>query len=195
MSGARDYGMNCAAVEILLADYFDKTLGPEQVSALEAHLAGCEPCRELAREVAAAAAFMERAAAVEPPPELINKLIFEITQGPSHALVKPSLGRRLFGRWFETVLEPRMAMGMAMTVLWLGMMLRFEPVQAKDLDPVELWHSAQDRVTRLWDRAMKYYDSLQVVVGIRSRYEEWLKQKATTRTDSATPNGAGGETK
>jgi hypothetical protein len=187
--------MNCADVEILLADYVDKTLAAEQVSALEAHLAGCAACAELARDVGAAAAFIEKAAAVEPPPELINKLIFEITQGPSRAVVKPSLGRRLFGRWFDAALQPRMAMGMAMTVLSLGMMLRFEPIQARDLDPVELWHSAQDRVTRMWDRAVKYYDSLQVVVGIRSRYDEWLKQKGTDRTGGPAQGATGGETK
>ena len=190
--------MNCASVEILLADYVDGTLHADEVSALEAHVAGCAACRELSRDIGAATAFMERAAAVEPPPELVNKLIFEITQGPSHAVVKPSLGRRLFGKWFETALQPRVAMGMAMTVLSLGMMLRFDGVrqpEIKDLDPVAMWHSTEDRVARWWNRAVKYYDSLQVVFEIQTRYDEWVRQKGASTPESAPADRTGGETK
>ena len=85
--------MNCADVEILLADYVDGTLAlmAEEKSALEAHLAGCAACSELARDSAGAVAFMERAAVVEAPPELVTRILFEMTAGPSHAVVKPSL--------------------------------------------------------------------------------------------------------
>ena len=56
--------MNCADVEILLADYVDGTLRPEEKSALEAHLTGCAACAELARDSAQAVEFMARAAVV-----------------------------------------------------------------------------------------------------------------------------------
>src|SRR5579862_3768625 len=109
--------MNCGEIEILLADYVEDTLRGEQKSAAEEHLASCVACAELARDSAAAVRFMERAAVVEAPPELVTRLLFEVTAGPSRAVVKPSLGRRLFGKWLEPVLEPRYAMSMAMTVL------------------------------------------------------------------------------
>jgi len=51
--------VNCADVEILLADYVDGTLRAEERFALEAHLAGCAVCAELARDASAAVAFME----------------------------------------------------------------------------------------------------------------------------------------
>ena len=57
-----------------------------QKSALEAHLAGCAACAELARDAAAAVAFMERAAVVEAPPELVTRILFEMTAGPSRAV-------------------------------------------------------------------------------------------------------------
>ena len=78
-------GMNCADVEILLADYVDGTLRGDAASALEAHLAGCAACAELARDSAGAVAFMERASAVDAPPELVTRILFEVTAGPSRA--------------------------------------------------------------------------------------------------------------
>ena len=187
--------MNCPEVEILLADYVDGTLYADQVSELELHLSRCPACHAFAADIRAATGFMERAAEVEAPPELVNKLIFEINQGPSHAVVKPSLGRRLFGKWFESVLQPRFAMGMAMTVLSLGMMLRIEglrQVQASDLDPVVIWHATEDRVTRWWDRAVKYYESLQVVFEIQTRYEDWVEDKGSAPPAAPTGDEGGG---
>ena len=33
---------------------------------------------------------MERAAVVEAPPELVTRILFEVTAGPSRAVIKPS---------------------------------------------------------------------------------------------------------
>ena len=45
----------------------------------------CAECAELARDAAAAVAFMERAATVDAPPELVTRILYEITDGPSRA--------------------------------------------------------------------------------------------------------------
>jgi predicted anti-sigma-YlaC factor YlaD len=66
--------MTCKDVIELLADYLEMTCAPEEVAALEAHLADCAPCQAYlrtyrrARDLAAAA---ERAA-LPPgmPPEM-----------------------------------------------------------------------------------------------------------------------------
>ena len=189
--------MNCAEVEILLADYVDGTLRPEEKSALEAHLSGCAACSELARDSAGAVAFMERAAVVEAPPELVTRILFEVTAGPSHAVVKPSLVRRLFGRWLEPVLQPRFAMGMAMTVLSFAMIGRFTHVRQltpADLDPVKVWTAAEDRVVRWYNRGVKYYDSLKVVYEIQTRLKEWADEQPGSSQAQPNANPAG-ETK
>ena len=193
--------MNCADVEILLADYVDGTLRSEEKSALEAHLAGCAACSELARDSAGAVAFMERAAVVQAPPELVTRILFEVTAGPSHAVVKPSIVRRLFGRLFggvfESVLQPRFAMGMAMTVLSFAMIGRFTHVRQltpADLDPVKVWTAAEDRVVRWYNRGVKYYDSLKVVYEIQTRLKEWAEEQPGASTAQPPPNSAG-ETK
>jgi len=186
--------MNCGDIEILLADYVDGTLHGESQSAVEAHLAQCAGCSELARDAAAAVAFMGRAADVEAPPELVTRLLFEITQGPSRQVVRPSRARRLasavFGGWLGTLLEPRYAMSMAMTVLSFAMIFRFAGISPRqltveDLDPVKVWTLAENRVTRVWERGMKYYEDLRVVFEIQSRLREWSTEEQ--------PGGAGGE--
>jgi anti-sigma factor RsiW len=199
--------MNCGEIEILLADYVDESLHGEQKSAVEAHLAECAACAELARDSAAAVGFMERAAVVEAPPELVTRLLFEVTAGPSRAIVKPSLTRRLFGKWLEpiigSIVEPRYAMSMAMTVLSFAMLFKVAGISprqltAADLDPVKVWTLAEDRATRVWERGMKYYESLRVVFEIQSRLKEWTEDQpgadaASAETDSGTLSPAGSQ--
>jgi anti-sigma factor RsiW len=190
--------VNCEDVEILLADYVDGTLRSEEKSALEAHLAGCAACAELARDSAGAVAFMERAAEVEAPPELVTRILFEITAGPSHAVIKPSWVRRLFGRWLEQVLQPRVAMGMAMTVLSFAMIGRFTHVRQltpADLDPVKVWTAGEDRVVRWYNRGVKYYDSLKVVYEIQTRLKEWAEEQPAPQTAAPQADSPAGEKK
>ena len=61
--------MNCAELEELICDYVDGTLTALPKAEVERHLAVCPACAELVRDSAAAVAFMERAAEVEPPPD------------------------------------------------------------------------------------------------------------------------------
>ena len=197
--------MNCADVEILLADFVDGTLRGDAAAALEAHLAGCAACRELARDSAEAVAFMERAAVVEAPPELVTRILFEVTVGPSRAVIKPSMVRRLFGRWLEPILQPRFAMGMALTILSFAIIGRSTHVRQltpSDLDPVKVWTAAEDRVVRWYNRGVKYYESMRVVYEIQTRLKEWAEeqpaQPAQTAPQTNTPPQqapAGGETK
>lgn len=192
--------MNCADVEILLADYVDGTLDvshrAEEKSAIESHLAVCQACAAMAQDAAAAVAFLERAAGVETPPELITRILFEVTAGPSRSVVKASLTRRLLGRWLEPVLQPRFAMGMAMTVLSFAMIGRFTHVRQltpADLDPVKVWTAAEDRVVRWYNRGVKYYESLRVVYEIQTRLKEWAEEQPAPQT-ATQPGNPPGET-
>jgi len=194
--------VNCADVEILLADFVDGTLRGDAASALEAHLAGCAACNQLARDSAEAVAFMERAAVVEAPPELVTRILFEVTAGPSRAVIKPSLVRRLFGKWLEPVLQPRVAMSMALTVLSIAMIGRFTHVRQltpSDLDPVKVFAAAEDRVVRWYNRGVKYYESMRVVYEIQSRLKEWAEEQPAQpapQTDTPPQQApAGGEKK
>ncbi len=174
--------LNCADVEELLADYVDQTLLDRDVADMKAHFATCPACAAMAADAAAAVSFMERAAVVEAPPELVNKILFEIGNNTKHEpgfeMVKPPFWQRFVGSGMRSILQPRFAMGMAMTMLSFGMLLRMEGVRAwADLSPANLFAAAEDRVVRVWDRGMKHYQSLKLVFEIQSRYQEWSAQQ------------------
>ena len=182
--------MTCPELELLLADYVDGNIRGEEKSALEAHLTGCEECAELAKDAAGAVAFMERAAIVEPPPELVTRILFEITDGASRAEIRPSRLRRIFGPWVEPLLQPRFTMGLAMTILSFAMLGRFAGIDMRqlkpsDLDPVKVYAAAEDRVQRTWERTVKYYENLRVVFEIQTQLKEWQDQSP----DNAPPQG------
>lgn len=176
MNPARD----CSDIEILLAEYVDGTLRGDAKASVQEHLDSCSACRELAQDAAAAVGFMERAAHVDAPPELVTRILFEVSGGTGRGPVKPPLTQRLFGKlfggWLESVLQPRMAMGMAMTALFLGMVVHGRQLTASDLNPAKAWTSAETHVNRAWDRGVKYYENLRLVFEIQSRLDEWASE-------------------
>jgi Putative zinc-finger len=181
--------MTCAELEILLCDYVDGTLRAEERTALESHLAGCSACAELAKDVAGVTAFIETVAPAEPPAELLTRILHELPTARPKAEKRPWWWK-LTGGWVHALLQPRYVMGMAMTVLSFSMIAKFahiEPRQLRpaDLDPVKIWASIDDRTHRLWDRSMKYYDNLRLVIEIQSRLKEWTDQDQASNTNSS----------
>jgi len=173
--------MNCAEMEVLICDYVDGTLAPAEKARLERHLAECPACAELARDSAAAVAFMERAADVEPPPELITRILFERTV--QRGLAKPR------SSWLvallSPILQPKYAMGMAMTILSLSMLYRFvapvPPLQPADLQPSRIWAGLEERAVRAWGRSVKFYENLKFVYQIQTMLRDWQQQDEDQR--------------
>ena len=157
--------MTCTKFEILLADFLDGTLAAGEKTAIEEHRNACASCAELALDAAGAMAFIERAATVDPPPAMVNRILFEVTNGASRSVIKPSWIERLLGRKAGFILQPRFAMGMAMAVISLAMVGRF-------------WAATESTVQRSWDRAVKGYESLQLVYEVQSQLEEWSKERS-----------------
>jgi hypothetical protein len=153
-------------------------------------LAWCLPCKQLAEDVGGVTAFFERVPQVEPPAELLTRIMHHAPMGPGAVAERrpndpaPSWGKRLFGGLMQGWLQPRYVMGMAMTILSFSMLARFahiEPRQlrASDLDPVKVWQGIDDHSHRVYDRAMKYYDNLRLVIEIQSRLHEWTAPDPT----------------
>jgi hypothetical protein len=115
---------------------------------------------------------------VEPPNELVTKILYQAPQGGWFS--QKSVSERL-NRLFAPIFQPRYVMGAMMTVLSLSMMTRCagapkHSLTAADLDPVRLWVSLDDKVHRSWDRSVKAYESMRLVYEVQSRVAEW-KQK------------------
>jgi anti-sigma factor RsiW len=175
--------MTCAEFEVQYCDYLDGLLREPEKSALEEHLRTCAACAELAQDIRGAVAFMERVPEAEPPAELLTRILHEIPSVKARP-DRRSWFRRVFGGVSDTVLQPRFAMGMAMTVLSFSMLARFtelRQLRPSDLDPVKVWAAIDDRAHRTWDRAVKYYDNMRLVIEVQSRLKELSEQDQEQR--------------
>jgi hypothetical protein len=166
--------MNCADAENLICDY--ATLSSAERFELERHLGECAACAELARDAAAALAFMERAADVEPPPELVTRILFDAPWSKNKRGRAPRWMADLLGGF----LQPKFAMGMAMTILSLSIMVKLvmpmRQLRPSDLRPAEVWAGIEDRAVRTWARSVKFYENLKVVYQIQTMLKEWQQQ-------------------
>jgi hypothetical protein len=175
--------MNCADAEILICDY--ATLRSNERFELERHLAVCPGCAELARDSAAALAFIESAADVEPPPELITRILYD---APWSKGKQKSKLAEWAGALLSPILHPKFAMGMAMTILSLSMLARFvmpvRQLRPADLRPAEVWNGIATRAEYTWGRTVKFYENLKVVYQIQTTLKEWQQQ-----TDEQQPAG------
>ncbi|MCC6586358.1 MAG: zf-HC2 domain-containing protein [Bryobacterales bacterium] len=184
----------CAEIELLLCDFVDGTLPGEDRARVDLHLASCAGCASLVADAQSLTAFLGAVPDVEPPPELITRILFETQQAgsrggqPVGSEPKTALERGL--AWlhsvFEPVLQPRFAMGMAMTILSFSMIGRFagvteKQITAADLDPVKIWMALDLKAHRSWERAVKYYENLRVVYEIQNTLTEWTAQEEEDR--------------
>ena len=180
--------MTCADFEVLLCDYLDGTLEPAQRRAIEEHQRQCAACAEFARDVQGAVAFLGSVPALDPPPELLTKITFGIPEGGQ----QKKGWRSWFGGRLQPVLQPRFAMGMAMTILSFSMLGRVLGIEAQqlrpaDLQPAKVWAAADDRIHRTWDRAVKYYENLRLVYEVQTRLREWTEQEESGKGEQPAP--------
>jgi len=179
--------MNCGEFEVWLADYLDDTLSPEQRAAIEHHISACTGCRALLEDCSAAVKFLKRADDVTPPPELITRIAYGAPLGRVRLpFERQSLLSRLTSKWLQPLLQPRLAMGMAMTILSFAMLekctgVHVQHLQAADLNPVRIWGGVEDKTMRTKDRAVKYYENLRWVYEIETRLKTLQEQQDTAQ--------------
>ena len=171
----------CADFEILLADELDGTLTPAGREAFHRHMESCPACAEFAQDARSAIAFMDRAAEPEVPPVLMTKILHATNSGWELTLRGRGL-RGWINRTFAPVLQPRFVLGAVFTLMSATMLMQCGSVPkgtltAADLDPVRIWTSLENRSERVWDRAVKSYESMRLVYEVRSQLSEWSDQQ------------------
>src|SRR3954451_6785564 len=180
--------MNCADIESLICDYVDGTLDAAPRAELERRLSACPACAALAQDSAAAVAFMQRAGDVEPPPELITRILFD---SPWSKGKQKSKLREWTSALLSPILQPKFAMGMAMTILSLSMLARFVPVRQlrpADLRPSEVWNGIATRAEYTWGRTVKFYENLKIVYQIQTTLKEWQQQTEEQKPAAEKPD-------
>jgi len=200
MSTERDMEnpMLCSDFEELLSDYLDEQLNPAQRRRVEEHAGQCAACGELMQDATVALRLLERFPQVEVPPDLVTRIVY---QAPTGRLRQPFERRSwvggIFSDWLQPLLQPRFAMGMAMTIISFAMLGRCTGVQVQqirpnDLNPVRIWENVEGRAIRTKDRAAKYYENLRLVYEIRSRLNEIRDQQDVPAQDQAKTKPASG---
>lgn len=175
--------MNCAEFESLLADYLDGTLTAELRSAVLQHVERCSGCAEYVADVRAGMAALEATPEVQTPPELVTRIAFQVPAGKIRSEYdKQGFFSRLTSNWLRPVLQPRFAMGMAMTILSFAMLerctgVRVQEIRPIDLDPVHVLDEAEGRVLRIRDRAVKYYENIRLVYQVESQLKLLQSQR------------------
>jgi hypothetical protein len=191
--------MNCAELEILLCDYVDGTLAADAKAELERHLAQCAACAEMTRDVQAAVGFMERAAEVEPPPELLTRILFELPSAHHARARQPGGLRKLVHGWIQPILQPKFAMGFAMTILSFSLLAKVVGIPRQptldDLKPARIWQRLDDQIYRGYQNTVKFCEKLRLVYEIQTQLRDWtqkeqeLKGRAGSAEDQqATPS-------
>lgn len=188
--------MNCAEFEVVLADYLDHTLASAEGEAVEQHAASCAGCRELMRDAAGAITFLKRVEEPLPPAALITRLAYLAPIGKTREPLEPrGFLSRFASEWLQPILRPRWAMGMAMTILSFSMLercsgVKIQRIQAADLNPVRIWGGVEDKVIRVKDRAVKYYENIRLVYEIETRLKD-LQTQQDASPEQAAPAAAG----
>jgi len=168
--------MNCAELDILLAEYVDGALDAAARAAVESHLAGCPACAELARDSAAAVAFIGRAADVEPPAELVNRILFAAPWRQS----QKSRARNWLAGVLSPILQPRYVMSFAMTIVSFSLLRSVIPIRSirpDDLRPSKVLAAVEMRAEYAWGRIEKFYDNLKVVYQIQTTLRDWQQRE------------------
>ena len=168
--------MSCADIEILICDYVDGTLDPAQKAEFERHLSQCQSCADLAADSAAAVGFIQRASDVEPPPELVNRILFDAPW------TKEKRGGKL-GNWMRAILspilQPKLAMGIAMTMMTFSFLWSYavpRQLRPSDLQPAKVWNALEDRAIYAWGRTVKFYENLKFVYQIQAMLRDLQQQ-------------------
>jgi hypothetical protein len=191
--------MKCSDIEILLCEYADGSLPRHERDAVAAHLNVCAACTALARDAEAALSFLGAVPRVEAPEELVTRILYRTQTEPEVPMVKPAPGGpsgpldAFFGYLsglFRPVLQPRFAMGMAMTILSFSMIGKFagvsgKTIAAEDMHPAKVWSAFDIKVHRIYDRAVKYYENLRLVYEIQTRLSEWSAQEEQDRRNQS----------
>lgn len=183
--------MNCAEFETVLADYVDGVLDGSARNTLEQHAAACAGCRELMADVTGAVAFLKRAEPVFPPPELITRVAYQAPAVRTRQwFEREGVWSRISSGWLQPLLRPRFAMGMAMTILSFAMLQRctgmqVQHIQPADLSPIRIWDGVEDKVMRVKDRAVKYYENVRFIYRIESRLKDLQAQQEAASSQQA----------
>ncbi len=178
--------LTCAQFEILLADHIDGVLASDVAVAFDAHRESCSACAVLAADSASVVAFIDHAADVEPPAELVGEILRQTRiQHWELRERKPGV-RGLVGRWASGLFAPHCShrasrWELLMTLMSLALLGRGisakNTLTAADMNPAQIWNVLDGRTHRVWERTVMRYESTRLVYEVRNQIDDWTEQQ------------------
>jgi anti-sigma factor RsiW len=162
----------CEQTELLLTDYLDGLLQPEQRREFDLHVNGCERCTPLVSGVTHALSSLHALPELEVPPRLVYNIL-DATLGPRESVS----GWAAFRAWVRSLASPRFAYGavsVAATFLMLVTASGFNWKKPKlaDLSPATIARNTNRQAHLVYARGTKYVSDLRVVYEIQSRLRQ-----------------------
>lgn len=159
---------SCLEVERLAPEYAEDLLGGEERTRVEEHLASCAACSSAMAEMRVALAICRSAEGLVVPPGLVARIL-EQTTG------KLSWKDRL-RVWVRPVLEPRLALGLAMALISFSIVLRAAGVDPTnlaldDFRPSNIYERLDRKAHLTGSRVVKYYRDLRIVYEIQTQLQ------------------------
>lgn len=196
MNGDTKIRMQCAEFEAMLTEALDGTLGETDENRFQAHLAGCSNCAPLFHEAEAGLKWLSALKDDEAEPSaMMVESILRATIGtspiPKAAKEKKSLWERakessILAPVFQTVFQPRFAMGFGMAFFSIMMLLDVAGIQLRSIRWVDLRPSAI--VTAYYGatgKVVKYWENLRFIYKIESQIRD-LKNAAAPQEGNGT---------
>jgi hypothetical protein len=196
-------GGRCAQCEAMLTDALDGTLSAADQELFDAHMAECGPCAQMLADAKRGAAWLEmlRTPAPEPPATLLERILAQTSDDPSHSIPVATLAahpgsvpamapgyalpgaaygnvipfrRRLRASWFgQILLQPRLAMTAAMAFFSITLTMNLTGVHPLELRASDLAPGSLKRdLVSANARVVRYYEGLRVVYELESRVHD-----------------------
>jgi len=176
----------CEQTELLLTDYLDGLLQPEQQHAFDLHVNSCERCTPLVSSVTHAIASLRALPEVETPPRFVYNIL-DATLGPRETVT----GWAAVRAWVRGLASPRFAYGsvsVAATFLMLVTASGFnwKKPRVADLAPANIYRNTNRQAHLAYARGTKYVSDLRVVYEIQSRLRQ--DSELPTNTEGTAPD-------
>ena len=162
----------CEQTELLLTDYLDGLLQPEQQHAFDLHVNGCERCTPLVASVTHLIGNLRALPELDTPPRLVYNIL-DATLGPRETVS----GWAAFRAWMRGIASPRFAYGslsVAATFLMLVTASGFnwKKPRIADLSPANIYRGTNRQAHLAYARSSKFVSDLRVVYEIQSKLRD-----------------------
>lgn len=162
----------CEQTELLLTDYLDDLLQPEERHAFDRHVNSCERCTPLVASVVHAITGLHALPELEVPPRLVYNIL-DATLGPRESVT----GWAAFLAWIRSLASPRFAYGSVSVAATFAILLtasgfNWRKPKLADLSPATIARNTNNQAQRIYARGAKYVSDLRVVYEIESRLRQ-----------------------